>query len=98
MLQKYSDNRKDYVTCYRLWLFLGLLGVHRFYLGDVLKGFLLLFTGGGLIIGWLAEYSLLGKRVEECNAKLETDLLAQAIEATRKEKAAEERRLKKVAV
>jgi len=36
--------------------FLGALGVHRFYLGKIGTGILMLFTGGALGIWWLIDF------------------------------------------
>lgn len=38
-----------------LWFFLGLLGIHRFYLGHIGMGILYLLTGGLCGIGWLID-------------------------------------------
>lgn len=38
-----------------LCIFLGFLGIHRFYEGKVITGILYLFTFGFLGIGWLAD-------------------------------------------
>jgi TM2 domain-containing membrane protein YozV/uncharacterized protein YccT (UPF0319 family) len=38
-----------------LWFFLGLLGIHRFYLGHIGMGVLYLITGGLCGIGWLVD-------------------------------------------
>lgn len=78
----YDNQKKSSVIAYILWLFLGILGVHRFYVGDFFKGILLLFTLGGFIIGWLADFVFLKKRIEEYNDALEIELLAKAIEDT----------------
>lgn len=74
--------RKSSVIAYILWLFLGIFGVHRFYVGDFFKGILLFFTLGGFIIGWLVDFVFLQKRIEEYNDALEIELLAKAIEDT----------------
>jgi hypothetical protein len=39
--------------------FLGVLGVHRFYVGKIGTGILLLLTGGGLGIWWLVDLVLI---------------------------------------
>ncbi len=80
--KEYDNRKKSYVTAYILWLFLGIFGVHRFYVGDFFKGILYFFTLGGFIIGWLADFVLLQKRIEEYNDALEIELLAKAIEDT----------------
>ena len=38
-----------------LCLFLGVLGIHRFYVGKIGTGLLYLFTGGLFGIGWLID-------------------------------------------
>ncbi len=79
----YDNQKKSYITAYILWLFLGIIGVHRFYVGDFFKGTLMFFTLGGFIIGWLVDFIFLQKRIEEYNDALEIDLLSKAIEDTR---------------
>ena len=81
--KEYENQKKSSVTAYILWLFLGVFGVHRFYVGDSFKGILLFFTCGGFIIGWLVDFVFLRKRIEEYNNALELDLLTKAIEDTR---------------
>ncbi|MDE5565284.1 MAG: TM2 domain-containing protein [Oscillospiraceae bacterium] len=46
-------------TAFFLCLFLGYLGVHKFYEGRILSGFLYLFTGGLFGIGWLVDTLIL---------------------------------------
>ena len=81
--KEYDNQKKSSVIAYILWLFLGILGIHRFYVGDFFKGILLFFTLGGFIIGWLVDFVFLQKRIEEYNDTLEIELLAKAIEDTR---------------
>jgi len=52
---------------YILWVFFGLLGVHRFYCGRIGTGVLWFFTGGLLGIGWLIDVFLIPGMVEEAN-------------------------------
>ena len=80
----YKKGEKSTVSAYVLWFLLGILGAHRFYVGDYLRGGLLLITLGGFVIGWLADCALLKKRVDEYNEDLEAEVLAKAIEASLK--------------
>ncbi len=83
---EYKKRKKSTVSAYVLWFFLGILGAHRFYVGDYLRGGLLLITLGGFIIGWLADCAFLKKRVDEYNEDLEAEVLAKAIDTTRSKK------------
>ena len=80
----YKKGEKSTVSAYVLWFLLGILGAHRFYVGDYLRGGLLLITLGGFVIGWLADCALLKKRIDEYNEDLEAEVLAKAIEASQK--------------
>ncbi|GHV32733.1 hypothetical protein AGMMS4952_23670 [Spirochaetia bacterium] len=55
-------------VAYLLWFFLGLFGAHRFYLEKIGTGFLFLFTGGVLGVGWLIDLFTLGGQVDLYNA------------------------------
>ena len=46
---------KSKLIAFLLCLFLGVLGVHRFYVGKIGTGFLWLFTGGFFGIGWIID-------------------------------------------
>ena len=48
-------SNKSKPTTFLLCYFLGGLGVHRFYLGKLVTGILMLLTGGGLMIWWLVD-------------------------------------------
>lgn len=52
-----NDNttNKSLVIAVVLWFFLGIIGIHRFYLGHVGIGVLYLLTGGLCGIGWLID-------------------------------------------
>lgn len=47
---------KDYVVTVLLCFFLGVLGVHRFYVGKIGTGLLMLFTFGGFGIWALIDF------------------------------------------
>ena len=52
-MQRTSD--KDFLATLLLCLFVGVLGVHRFYVGKIGTGLLWLFTGGLFGIGWIVD-------------------------------------------
>ena len=59
---------KSKTTAYLLWFFLGVFGVHKFYLGKIGMGILYLFTAGFFGIGLLIDLFTLGGEVDAYNA------------------------------
>jgi TM2 domain-containing membrane protein YozV len=51
--------RKSYTTALLLCFFLGVFGIHRFYIGKVVSGILMLFTLGGLGIWSTIDFLIL---------------------------------------
>lgn len=67
-----SDERtapKDVAIAYILWFFLGVLGVHHFYLGKVGRGVLWLLTAGLFGIGLIVDLFTLPSQVRQVNAQ-----------------------------
>lgn len=63
-------SNKSKPTTFLLCYFLGGLGVHRFYLGKLLTGILMLLTGGGLMIWWLVDlYRIVTGRLKDKQGK-----------------------------
>jgi TM2 domain-containing membrane protein YozV len=56
-------------VAYLLWLCLGPIGAHRFYLGKVGSGLLYLCTGGLLGIGWLIDGFRIPSLVRDANLR-----------------------------
>ena len=54
-----GEGGKSQIVALLLCIFLGLLGIHRFYLGYTGMGLLYLFTAGLFGIGWLIDIILL---------------------------------------
>ena len=50
----FTSHKKRWVA-FVLCLFLGVIGVHRFYVGKIGTGILYLCTGGLFGIGWLVD-------------------------------------------
>lgn len=46
---------KSFIATLLLAIFLGGLGVHRFYVGKVGTGILMLLTGGGFGVWWIID-------------------------------------------
>ena len=58
-VQPKTTNPKNWVATYLLCMFLGFLGVHRFYTGHNLYGILQLITAGGFLIWWFIDLFLI---------------------------------------
>ena len=67
---KYSDGPKNYNVAWVLLTFVGILGIHRFYLGRWISGAVYLCTGGLFFIGVLYDFWKLNEIVSEENLKI----------------------------
>ena len=52
-------SNKSWVVTMLLCLFLGYLGIHRFYAGKIWTGILYLFTGGLFGIGFVIDFIII---------------------------------------
>ncbi|MBU3069331.1 TM2 domain-containing protein [Aestuariicella sp. G3-2] len=64
---KYLQGAKDYNVSWILLTFLGLFGIHRFYMGKWITGLIWLCTGGFFLLGILYDYWTLNEQVDEIN-------------------------------
>lgn len=64
----YPAGAKSYNVSWILLTFLGVFGVHRFYLGKWLTGILYFFTAGLLMLGVLYDFCTLNGQIREVNA------------------------------
>jgi len=65
--QRYTAGNYDYTVAWILLTFLGIFGLHRFYLGKIFTGLIWLFTLGFFGIGWLYDFCTLNEQVDERN-------------------------------
>jgi len=64
---KYSSGNKDYTVSWILLTFLGIFGIHRFYLGKWVTGLIWLLSGGLLLLGLLYDLWTLNQQIDEVN-------------------------------
>ncbi len=66
---KYKEGDIDYTIAWILLTFLGVFGIHRFYMGKWLTGILYLITFGLFGLGYLYDYCTLNGQISELNGR-----------------------------
>ncbi len=64
---RFRSGRIDYTVAWVLLTFLGVFGVHRFYLGKWFSGIVYFFTGGLFLFGLLYDFWTLNDQISEVN-------------------------------
>jgi len=64
---RFAEGRIDYNIAWVLLTFLGLLGIHRFYLGKWVTGIIYLCTAGIFGIGYIYDYWTLNDQITMIN-------------------------------
>lgn len=64
---RYRTGHLDYTIAWGLLTFLGIFGIHRFYLGKLFTGLIYLLTGGLLGFGVIYDFLTLNEQVDEAN-------------------------------
>jgi len=64
---RFADGDHSYDVAWILLTFLGVFGIHRFYLGKWLTGILWILTGGVFGLGVLYDYWTLNEQVSVAN-------------------------------
>lgn len=77
--RRYVAGAADYTVTWILLTFLGILGLHRFYLGKWLTGLVWMLTGGLFLLGYLYDFWTLNEQVDEFNRRGTTPGAALAI-------------------
>lgn len=67
--RRYRDGPVDYTVAWLLLVFLGVLGLHRFYMGKWITGIVYLCTGGLFLLGWLYDLWTINGQVDEVNTR-----------------------------
>ena len=65
---RYHSGELDYTITWILLTFLGLFGIHRFYMGKWLSGIIYLLTGGIFGLGYLYDLWTLNEQVSIINS------------------------------
>jgi len=66
---RFRTGRYDYSVAWVLLTFLGIFGVHRFYMGKWFTGILYLLTGGLFLIGYIYDYWTLNDQLTILNSE-----------------------------
>ena len=66
--RRYRTGETDYTIAWVLLTFLGVFGIHRFYMGKWITGLVYLLTGGLFLVGYLYDYWTLNEQIDELNA------------------------------
>jgi len=69
--RRYREGEVDYTVAWVLLTFLGIFGVHRFYMGKVGTGLLYLLSLGLLFVGVIYDYWTLNEQVSALNSERE---------------------------
>ena len=66
---RYRSGNLDYTAAWILLTFLGLFGIHRFYMGKWVTGIVYLLSGGIFGIGYLYDFWTLNDQVSLINSR-----------------------------
>ncbi|MCX5899831.1 MAG: TM2 domain-containing protein [Proteobacteria bacterium] len=67
--RRYRAGQIDYTVSWILLTFLGVFGIHRFYMGKWVTGLIYLLTGGLFLVGYLYDYWTLNDQIDEINCR-----------------------------
>ena len=65
--RRYPPGRTDYGVAWLFHIFLGLFGIHRFYMGKMITGIIYLCTGALFGIGYVYDTLTLNDQIAELN-------------------------------
>ncbi len=65
---KFRSGPYNYNIAWGLLTFLGMFGIHRFYMGKWITGVIYLCTGGFFLLGWLYDLWTLNSQIDALNS------------------------------
>jgi len=65
---RYAEGRINYNVAWILLTFLGIFGIHRFYIGKWISGIVYLFTAGIFGIGYIYDYWTINDQITVINS------------------------------
>jgi TM2 domain-containing membrane protein YozV len=68
--RRYIAGPVNYNLSWILLTFLGVFGIHRFYMGKIFTGLLYLFTGGLFLVGVLYDFLTLNEQLSDVNSEI----------------------------
>lgn len=71
-----QQKEKSVGLAYALWFFVGTLGGHRYYAGDIGMGVAMTLTLGGLGFWTLIDVFFIGNRITKKNSILEREIIS----------------------
>ena len=66
--RRFAQGHLEYSITWILLTFVGLFGIHRFYMGKWGTGLIYLFTGGLFLVGIVYDFCTLNTQISEINA------------------------------
>ncbi|WP_373498347.1 NINE protein [Desulfococcus sp.] len=66
---RFKEGLLDYNIAWILLTFLGILGIHRFYMRKWITGIVYFLTGGLFLVGYVYDYWTLNEQIDEINAR-----------------------------
>lgn len=73
---EYNDKKKEKMPMYLLWFFTGVIGGHRFYIGDTGYAIAMLCLSWATLGVWtLVDVFLIGGRLEKINEQKEREII-----------------------
>jgi len=65
--RRFAPGSYDYSLAWILQTFVGIFGIHRFYMGKFFTGIIWLLTGGLFLMGWFYDFCTLNRQLDEKN-------------------------------
>ena len=71
--RRFVEGEYDYNLAWIFLIFLGVFGVHRFYMKKYVTGIVYLLTGGVFLLGWLYDLWTLNEQLDQANRGIQRE-------------------------